>query len=80
MEINILHNYREMGGFEIELENEKTVKLMVIRHNVTNNLIACQIQGRGRVILWSGEDTANHINDTEEQFIERIISLITNQN
>jgi len=78
MDINILFNYRETGGLPVMVE-EKTVKIMVIRHNESLNLIACQVQGKGRVILYQGDETQEHLNDSEEQFVERITELLKNK-
>ena len=72
--MNLIQNYRP-DGLEVTLDNEEVVKLMVIRENPRFGIIA-RVKGHGRVNLWSKEDVDAHKDDTEEQFVTQLKTLI----
>jgi hypothetical protein len=70
----ILYNNRP-DGLEVTLDDESVVKLMVIRENPRFGIIA-RVKGQGRVVLWGKDDVDAHKDDTEEQFITQLKTLI----
>lgn len=67
-------NYRP-NGLEVTLNDGSVVEVMVIRKNPRFGIIA-RVKGYGRVNLWSKEDSEAHKDDTEEQFVTQLKTLI----
>jgi len=67
-------NYRP-NGLKVTLNDGSVVEVMVIRKNPRFGIIA-RVKGHGRVNLWSKEDSEAHKDDTEEQFVTQLKTLI----
>jgi hypothetical protein len=64
-----IKHYRP-GGLDVEISEGNTVKLMMIRRAPMG--IIARVRGEGRKILWDAENAEAHVNDTEQQFIDRL--------
>lgn len=64
-----LFNFRPEGK-EVVLNDETTIKLMVIRKGPRG--IVAVLENEGPIILWDTENADTHLEDTEEQLILRL--------
>jgi len=60
-------------GLEFEVDGE-TKKLMVIRNGKRG--IISVINKTGDIVIWDKDVSESHINDTEEQMLERLKELL----
>ena len=58
------------NGLEVEVSEGNVKKIMFIRNNPRLGIVARYDDGE-RVVLWEPQDVESHINDTEEQFVDR---------
>lgn len=67
-----LFNYRPEG--QTITTNSGNKEIMIIRRGPRG--IVSVIKNEGPIIIWSDEEADNHINDTEEQLIQKTIDMI----
>ena len=69
-----LYNFRAYGK-EIELNDGSTVILFAINKIENSQKIMARIANQG-IELWSGADYTTHLEDSEEDLINRFIAVM----
>jgi hypothetical protein len=70
--MNILHNYRP-NGHEITTDGGD-LKIMVIRKGPRG--IITMVRGNGPVVIWNNDEADSHIDDSEEDLIQKTIDVL----
>lgn len=67
-----LFNFRP-EGLDVTLNENTTVKLMAIRKGPRG--IVAVLKDFDLVVLWDKENAETHLQDTQEEFVQRLIDI-----